>query len=44
MNPAGRLEEAGSWNSLVTHRVRIKDPKEIDAEVLRWLKQAYDKA
>lgn len=39
--PTGRLEAAGSWNNLVTHRVRIADAKEIDAEVLAWLKQAY---
>ena len=41
---AGRLEAAGSWNSMVTHRVRIGDPKELDAEVLKWLKQAYEAA
>ena len=40
--PAGRLEAAGAWNNMVTHRVRISDPKQIDAEVLTWLKQAYD--
>jgi len=38
---AGRLEEAGSWNTMVTHRVRITGPKQIDKEVLAWLKQAY---
>jgi hypothetical protein len=38
---SGRLEAAGSWNSMVTHRVRIGDPKEVDAEILAWLKQAY---
>jgi predicted transport protein len=37
-----RLELAGSWNAMVTHRVRIVDAKEIDAEVLAWLKQAYE--
>ena len=42
--PAGRLEAAGSWNVMVTHRVRISDPKEINAEVLAWLKQAYNAA
>jgi hypothetical protein len=41
---AGRLEEAGAWNTMVTHRVRIKDEAECDEEVLGWLKQAYDKA
>jgi hypothetical protein len=42
--PSGRLEAAGSWNNMVTHRVRIRDPKEIDKEVLAWLKQGYDAA
>jgi Domain of unknown function (DUF4287)/Domain of unknown function (DUF5655) len=44
VEPTGRLEAAGSWNSMVTHRVCISDPKEIDAEVLAWLKRAYDAA
>jgi hypothetical protein len=38
---ADRLEAAGSWNAMVTHRVRITDAKQIDADVLAWLKQAY---
>jgi len=38
---AGRLEIAGSWNTMVTHRVRIHTPGQIDAEVVQWLKQAY---
>jgi hypothetical protein len=36
-----RLEAAGSWNAMVTHRVQITDPQEIDDQVLAWLKQAY---
>lgn len=40
--PTDRFQPAGSWNAMVTHRVRIADPKEIDAEVLKWLKQAYE--
>jgi Domain of unknown function (DUF4287)/Domain of unknown function (DUF5655) len=40
--PAGRLEAAGSWNAMVTHRLRISNPKQIDKELLAWLKQAYD--
>jgi hypothetical protein len=39
--PAGRFDAAGAWNSMVTHRVRISDPAQIDVEVLDWLKQAY---
>jgi predicted transport protein len=44
VKPAGRFEAAGSWNAMVTHRVRITDPKQIDKELLGWLKQAYDAA
>ncbi len=42
--PTNRFQAAGTWNSMVTHRVRIDDPKQIDREVLRWLKQAYEGA
>ncbi len=41
MKTNARFERAGDWNSMVTHRVRITDPQQIDAEVLGWLKQAY---
>jgi len=40
----GRLEAAGAWNTMVTHRVRIRDEADLDAEVLDWLSQAYAKA
>jgi predicted transport protein len=42
--PKGRFEKAGEWNAMVTHRVRVEDPKQIDTEVISWLHQAYDKA
>lgn len=42
--PEGRLATAGLWNSMVTHRVRIDNPRQIDAELISWLRQAYDKA
>ncbi len=42
--PTERLEAGGSWNAMVTHRVRIGDAKAIDAELLGWLKQAYEAA
>jgi len=38
---AGRFEAAGSWNAMVTHRVRVTDPAGLDAELLDWLKAAY---
>ena len=37
----GRLEAAGSWNTMVTHRVRIRDEADLDERVLAWLRQAY---
>lgn len=40
----GRLTPAGSWNSMVTHRVRITNAAELDAELLAWLREAYDRA
>ena len=39
-----RFAAAGSWNNMVTRRVRITAPHEIDADVLAWLQQAYDAA
>jgi len=44
VKPTERLQAAGSWNAMVTHRVRISDPKQIDKEILAWLKHAYDAA
>ena len=42
--PKGRLEAAGSWDGMVTHRVRIEKVSEVDAELKAWLKQAYEAA
>lgn len=42
--PKGRLEAAGSWNAMVTHRVRLEKVGDVDAEVKAWLKQAYEAA
>lgn len=42
--PAGRLEAAGSWNAMVSHRVRLASADEVDAELVAWLRQAYDAA
>jgi hypothetical protein len=37
-----RLEPAGSWNAMVTHRVRVSAPAEVDRELLAWLRAAYE--
>jgi|HubBroStandDraft_4_1064222.scaffolds.fasta_scaffold327686_2 hypothetical protein len=40
----GRLKKAGDWNTMVSHRVRLSSPSELDSEVIAWLKAAYDAA
>ena len=42
--PKGRLEAAGSFNSMCTHRVRVENAAGVDAELLGWLRKAYDGA
>jgi hypothetical protein len=42
--PTGRFAAAGSWNEMVTHRVQVTEPEQIDSELHGWLEQAYDKA
>ncbi len=44
VQPAGRFKAAGAWNQMVTHRVQVHEPGEIDREILSWLRQAYDGA
>ena len=44
VEPAGRLEASGSFNAMVTHRVRTASVDDIDTEVQSWLKAAYDAA
>ncbi|MFI4917471.1 MAG: DUF4287 domain-containing protein [Phycisphaerales bacterium JB060] len=39
-----RLEASGSFNAMVSHRVRLETVKDIDAEVVAYLREAYDKA
>ena len=42
--PTDRLEASGSFNSMVSHRVRITSPEQIDDELTEWLKQAYEQS
>lgn len=41
---AGRLEEAGGFNAMVTHRVRLEKAADVDKEVKAWMKMAWEKA
>lgn len=39
-----RLEASGSFNSMVSHRVRITKKADVNAELKKWLKAAYTDA
>lgn len=40
----GALELAGSWNAMVSHRVRIAADADPDPQLGTWLRAAYDRA
>ena len=42
--PDERLEAAGSFNAMMTHRVRIEKATQINKQLIAWLRQAYDRA
>lgn len=42
--PGERLESATGFNALFTHRVRLTGADGIDAELVGWLRRAYDRA
>ena len=39
--PTKRLEAAGSFNAMVSHRVRLEDARQVDKELIGWIKAAY---
>jgi len=42
--PTERLEASGSFNAMVSHRVRVESASDVDAQIEAWLKAAYDAA
>lgn len=38
----GRLEQSGSFNSMVSHRVRLSTADDVNDELIGWLRQAYE--
>ncbi|MCA9919524.1 MAG: DUF4287 domain-containing protein [Anaerolineales bacterium] len=40
----GRLEKSGSFNSMVSHRVRITSTDEVNESLIGWLRQAYEQS
>ncbi len=39
-----RLENSGPFGTMCTHRVRVTELKDIDAELKEWIREAYDKS
>lgn len=39
-----RLENSGPFGSMCSHRVKISTLEDVDSELIRWLKEAYQKA
>lgn len=44
VEPGTRLEASGSFNAMVSHRVRTASPDDVDAELIGWLRMAYERA
>ncbi|CAN5637846.1 hypothetical protein BH11ARM2_BH11ARM2_38500 [soil metagenome] len=44
VEPTARLEPSGSFNAMLSHRVRVSSPDAIDEELLAWLRAAYASA
>lgn len=44
VEPTGRLEASGSFNAMVTHRVRLRAPDQVDEEVANWIRRAWEAA
>lgn len=44
VEPSARLEASGSFNSMVSHRVRLASVDEVDNQLIAWLRQAYEDA
>jgi len=43
-DPTERLEGGDVFGGMCTHRVRLESPADVDAQVMSWLRQAYDQA
>ncbi|MEO2034948.1 MAG: DUF5655 domain-containing protein [Planctomycetaceae bacterium] len=44
VEPDDRLEAAGSFNAMVSHRVRVTKASDIDKELVGWLRAAYERS
>jgi len=40
----GRLEKSGPFGTMCTHRIQLTSVSDVDIEVIRWLREAYEKS
>jgi hypothetical protein len=38
-----RLKASGNWNAMCTHRVQLFEGAELDAQLIGWLREAFDR-
>jgi predicted transport protein len=38
----GKLEAAGSWNAMCTHRIKLESRSDIIPQLIKWIRQSYD--
>lgn len=44
VEPEGALEASGSWNTMVSHRVKLASEADVTDELIDWLVAAYEAA
>lgn len=44
VEPEGKLQPSGSLGSMVSHKIAIQTPADIDEEVVGWLERAFEAA
>ena len=42
IDPGGIVEAAGSWNGMVSHRIKLTDISQVTNELAPWFQKAYD--
>jgi predicted transport protein len=43
-DPKGKLEAVTTANAMCSHKINLADEKDIDKEVIEWIKKAYENA
>ena len=41
---SGALEQAGSWNTMCSHRIKVENTSDLNAAAIDWLRMAYEQA